>query len=87
MLVGKDSAFLITPLLGMAKALGSIGRVTKAVEIYHQAIAILELSRGAESEDLVVPLLGLGNLLIKERKATDAEIPFTRLVFCLLIGG
>lgn len=84
MLVGKDSAFLTTPLLGMAKSLGSIGRATKAVEIYHRAIAILELSRGAESEDVVVPLLGLGNLLIKEKRATDAEIPFIRFISLLI---
>ena len=81
MLVGKNSAFLITPLLGMAKSLGSIGRATKAVEIYRRAISILESSRGSESEDVVVPLLGLGNLLIKEKRTADAEIHFIRFIF------
>ena len=66
-------------MLGLAKALGSIGRVTKAVEVYHRIITILELDRGAESEDLVLPLFGLGNLLIKEGKAKDAESAFVRL--------
>ncbi|KAF5956034.1 hypothetical protein HYC85_008890 [Camellia sinensis] len=51
----------------MAKVLGSIRRATKAVEVYHCVITILKLSKGAESEDLVVPLLGLGNLLMKEK--------------------
>lgn len=64
----------------MAKVLGSIGRATKAVDNYHRAITILESSRGPESEDLVVPLFGLGNLLIKEGRATDAESPFIRLL-------
>lgn len=66
------------PLLGMAKALGSIQRTSKATEIYRRAISILELSRGPESEDLVVPLSGLGNLLIMEGKVDDAESPFAR---------
>ncbi|KAF5962037.1 hypothetical protein HYC85_003246 [Camellia sinensis] len=73
---GKNSTSLITPLLGMAKVLGSIRRTTKVVEVYHCVITILELSKGAESEDLVVPLLGLGNLLMKEGEAMDAENPF-----------
>ncbi|KAF8379741.1 hypothetical protein HHK36_029189 [Tetracentron sinense] len=77
---GNNSPFLITPLLGIAKVLGSIGRATKAVEIYHRAVAILELSRGAESEDVVVPLFGLGNLLIKEGRAADAEHSFKRIL-------
>lgn len=64
----------------MAKVLSSTGKTTKAVDIYHRVIHILELSRGAESEDLVVPLFGLGNLLIKEGRATDAENSFIRLV-------
>ncbi|KAK4793731.1 hypothetical protein SAY86_024166 [Trapa natans] len=77
---GKDSTFLITPLLGMAKALGYIGRATKAAETYHHAISILEANRGADNEDLVVPLLSLGNLLMKEGKADDAEYAFTRVL-------
>lgn len=77
---GKNSAFLLTSLLGMAKALGSAGRVTKAVETYNRSIIILETSRGAESEDLVVPLFGLGNLLIKEGRAAEAESIFVRVL-------
>lgn len=64
----------------MAKVLGSIGRVTKAVEVYHRAISILESNRGTESTDLVVPLFSLGNLLIKEGRATEAERAFFRLL-------
>ena len=64
----------------MAKVLGAIGRSTKAVETYHRAIAILELNKGAESEDLVVALLGLGNILLKEGRTTDAETHFVRLL-------
>ncbi|KAJ0101006.1 hypothetical protein Patl1_05195 [Pistacia atlantica] len=75
----KNSTFLITPLLGTAKVLGSVGRATKAVEIYHRVITILETNRGAESEDLVLPLSGLGNLLIKEGKAVAAESAFIRI--------
>lgn len=78
--LGKNSIFLITPLLGMAKVLGNIGRSTKAVETYNHTISILELSRGAESEDLVVVLFALGNLLLKEGRAADAETHFVRLI-------
>ncbi|KAG5229538.1 nephrocystin [Salix suchowensis] len=53
---GKGSAFLVSPLLGMAKILGSIGKATTAIEVYQRVISILESSRGAESKDLVVPL-------------------------------
>ncbi|XP_059435205.1 uncharacterized protein LOC132168133 isoform X1 [Corylus avellana] len=77
---GKNSIFLITPLLGMAKVLGNIGRSTKAVETYNHTISILELSRGAESEDLVVVLFALGNLLLKEGRAADAETHFVRIL-------
>lgn len=64
----------------MAKVLGSIGRDTKAVEIYHRVITILELNRGTECADLVLPLFSLGSLFIKEGKAVDAESVFIRLV-------
>lgn len=77
---------LVTPRLGMAKALGSIGKATKAIEIYQHVISLLESSRGAESKDLVIPLLSLGNLLLKEGKANDAESHFTRLSFLFLFS-
>ncbi|PPR98098.1 hypothetical protein GOBAR_AA22561 [Gossypium barbadense] len=67
---GKNSAVLVTPLLGIAKVLSSTGKAAKAVDIYHRVIRILELNRGVETEDLVVPLFGLGSLLIKEGKVT-----------------
>ncbi|CAL5321779.1 unnamed protein product [Camellia sinensis] len=44
----------------MAKVLGCTRRATKV-------ITILELSKGAEIEDLVVALLGLSNILMKEK--------------------
>lgn len=69
-------------MLGLAKVQGSVGRATKAVAIYHRVITILETNGGAESEDLVLPLSGLGNILIKEGKALDAERAFSRLL-CL----
>ncbi|KAK5804572.1 hypothetical protein PVK06_032223 [Gossypium arboreum] len=77
---GKNSAVLVTPLLGIAKVLSSTGKAAKAVDIYHRVIRILELNRGVETEDLVVPLFGLGSLLIKEGKVTGAENSFIRLV-------
>ena len=82
---GTNSVFLVTPFLGMAKALGSIGKATKAIEFYHRAITILESSRGAESEDLVIPLFGLGSLLLQEGKAKDAETAFLRLNLFLFL--
>lgn len=66
--------------MGIAKVLSSTGKATKAVDIYHRVIRILELNRGVETEDLVVPLFGLGSLLIKEGKVTGAENSFIRLV-------
>ncbi|KAF4380368.1 hypothetical protein F8388_024661 [Cannabis sativa] len=77
---GKNSVFLVTPFLGMAKALASIGKATKAIEFYHRSVTILESSRGPQSEDLVIPLFGLGNLLLQEGKAKDSETPFLRIL-------
>lgn len=64
--------------MGLAKALGSDGRATEAIKTYQRVISVLESSRGEEGEDLAVPLCALGNLLIKEGKASDAEYPFNR---------
>ncbi|CAH9069989.1 unnamed protein product [Cuscuta europaea] len=77
---GETNFFIIVPLLGMAKALGSVGRARKAIETYHRAISILESSQGTESEELVVPLFALGNLLLEERRAADAETAFQRVI-------
>lgn len=65
--------------MGIARVFGLTGRAAKAIEIYHRAISILEISRGNECEDLVVPLCALGNLLMKEGRITDAECSFKRL--------
>lgn len=85
-LVGKNSTILVMPHLGMAKAFGSIGKATKAIEIYQHVITLVESNKGAESKDLVVPLLSLGNLLLKEGRVNDAESRFTRLSFLILFS-
>ncbi|XP_010520962.1 PREDICTED: nephrocystin-3 [Tarenaya hassleriana] len=77
---GKGSTLLVTPLLGLAKSLGSAGKANKGIDVYKRAITVLESNRGANSEDLVIPLFALGKLLLKEKRATDAEIPFTRIL-------
>ncbi|KAK4734724.1 hypothetical protein R3W88_008985 [Solanum pinnatisectum] len=79
-LYGNTSSFIVTPLLGMAKVLGSTGKAKKAIETYHRVVKILESSRGEECEELVVPLFGMGNLLLKERRVTDAENAFNRIL-------
>ncbi|KAL9237429.1 hypothetical protein vseg_011978 [Gypsophila vaccaria] len=79
-LYDENSIFLVTPLLGLAKVLGSIGKVTEAAEIYKRVITIMELNYGADSADLVQPLASLGNLLLHQGKADDAERPFTRIL-------
>lgn len=71
------------PLLGMGKALGSVGRATKAVDVYNRIISILESNLGADCKEIVVPLNALGNLLIEEGKAKDAENAFTRFFYIL----
>lgn len=71
-------------LLGMAKVLGSMGRASEAMETYQRVITLLESSRGGENEELAVPLLALGNLLMKEGRAPDAESPFDRLILFIL---
>lgn len=76
---GTKSSFLCTPLMGIAKVLGSSGRASEAIETYHHVIKILESSRG-EGEELVVPLSALGNLLQKEGKPSDAEYTFNRVL-------
>lgn len=77
---GRHSIFLVTPLLGLAKHLGTTGRAAEAVEIYERVITIVESSHGADSADLVLPLSGLGNLLLSQGKPNEAEIPFTRIL-------
>ncbi|XP_006350525.2 nephrocystin-3 isoform X2 [Solanum tuberosum] len=79
-LYGNTSSFIVTPLLGMAKVLGSTGKTKKAIETYHRVVKIIESSRGEECEELVVPLFGMGNLLLKERRVTDAENAFNRIL-------
>lgn len=64
--------------MGIAKVLRSIGRSTKAIAVYQRAVDILEKKRGMGSEELVVPLSGLGNLLLSEGKAVEAENCFSR---------
>lgn len=71
------------PLLGVGKALGSAGRATKAVDVYNRIISILESNLGAESKELVVPLNALGNLLIEQGKAEDAENALMRFASLL----
>lgn len=83
-LLGTQSSLLCTPLIGMAKMLGSIGRASEAIETYHHIIKILESRRG-DGEELIVPLSALGNLLQKEGKASDAEFTFNRFVLCARI--
>ncbi|KAJ9546142.1 hypothetical protein OSB04_025849 [Centaurea solstitialis] len=53
---------------------------TKAIDIYHRAISILESNMGAESKELAVPLNALGNLLMEEGKAEDAGTAFLRII-------
>ncbi|KAJ0981366.1 hypothetical protein J5N97_009621 [Dioscorea zingiberensis] len=77
---GSQSPFLITPLLGMAKALNLIGRPSKAITIYQRSIAILEMVRGTDSEELVIPLFSLGNIFICEGKAAEAESCFSSIL-------
>jgi len=77
---GEQSVFLVIPLLGLAKVLGSSGKSAKAAEIYQRVVKIMESSYGADSKNLVLPLSGLGNLLLGQGKAVEAEKHFTRSV-------
>lgn len=65
-------------LLGKAKVLKSTGRVTEAIDTYHQTVNILEKNRGTESEELVIPLFALGDLQIDEGMVLEAEYSFKR---------
>ncbi|KAG8381126.1 hypothetical protein BUALT_Bualt06G0090000 [Buddleja alternifolia] len=76
---GNKSSFLCTPLLGMAKVMGTSGRATGAIETYQRVLRILESSRG-ETEELIMPLFALGNLLIKEGRTSEAEYPFNKVL-------
>ncbi|KAL3846165.1 hypothetical protein ACJIZ3_003568 [Penstemon smallii] len=77
---GNKSSLLCTPLLGLAKVLGTSGKATEAIETYQRVITQSEYSRAGEGEELVVPLCALGDLLMKEGRASDAEKPFTRVL-------
>ena len=79
---GKSNIALVQAYIIIGHSLSSIGKATKAIEFYHKAITILESSSGAESEELLVPLDKLCNLLIEEGKAKDAESHSLRLKFC-----
>lgn len=84
--LGTKSSLLCTPLMGIAKGLGSIGRASEATETYHHVIKILESSRG-EGKELILPLSALGNLLQKEGNASDAEYAYNRSVLCIMNSG
>ncbi|CDP05043.1 unnamed protein product [Coffea canephora] len=77
---GNSSTFLVTPMLGIAKVLGSTGRATESIETYHLVIKILESGRGVVCEELLLPLTSLGNLLLKEGRSSEAENVFKRIL-------
>lgn len=81
--VGTRSSFLCTPLMGMAKVQGTSGRAPEAINTYQRVIEILESIGGGETREMILPLCALGNLLIKEGRASDAEFTFSRLVKCI----
>ena len=82
-LIGSDSSFLVSPMLGMAKALGSNGRIREAIQTYHCVIELLEHHKGPLCEELVVPLFSLGKLLLKEARVSEAENFFKRYLYPL----
>ncbi|KAH9621521.1 hypothetical protein KSS87_019334 [Heliosperma pusillum] len=86
---GEHNIFLVTPLLGLAKVLGSNGRASEAAEIYKRVITIMESRYGADNANIILPLACLGNLLLGQGKADDAEHPFTRILnlHTTLYGG
>lgn len=77
---GNSSSFLVTPMLGIAKVLGSTGRATESIETYQLVIKILESGRGLVCEELLLPLTSLGNLLLKEGRPSEAENVFKRIL-------
>ncbi|KAH9606482.1 hypothetical protein KSS87_016426 [Heliosperma pusillum] len=86
---GEHNIFLVTPLLGLAKVLGSNGRASEAAGIYKRVITIMESRYGADNANIILPLACLGNLLLGQGKADDAEHPFTRILnlHTTLYGG
>lgn len=68
----------------MGKVLGSTGKAAEAIDAYKRVIMIWELSKGTESKELALPLFSLGNLLLKEGRASEAEDLFNRFSFCFL---
>ncbi|CAN6444491.1 unnamed protein product [Victoria cruziana] len=79
-LFGRESLFLVSPLLGMARAFASSGRAKEGIRTFHRVIHFYEGSKGGDDEDLVLPLSSLGNLLVSEGKIEEAEKCFNRII-------
>ncbi|XP_031499556.1 uncharacterized protein LOC116263877 isoform X2 [Nymphaea colorata] len=79
-LFGKQSLFLVSPLLGIARAFASSGRAKEGIKTFHEVIHLYERSKGGDDEDLVFPLSSLGNLLVSEGKIEEAENCFSRII-------
>ncbi|CAI9086921.1 OLC1v1020852C2 [Oldenlandia corymbosa var. corymbosa] len=77
---GVRSSLLVSPMLGMAKALGSNKKVTEAVTTYQRVIELLEYHKGRLCEELVLPLFALGKLFLSEGRVSEAEIAFERIL-------
>ncbi|XP_015576515.2 uncharacterized protein LOC8268186 isoform X4 [Ricinus communis] len=77
-----DGPLLDSVLMHMGSMYSALGKFEKSMIAYQRVISVLEskYGRGAESKELVVPLFGLGNLLMKEGRTTDAEIHFIRIL-------
>lgn len=65
--------------MGLAKVQETSGRASQAIATYYTVIKLLESSKAGEGERLVLPLSALGDLLLKEEKASEAEHLFNRL--------
>ncbi|KAG0493973.1 hypothetical protein HPP92_004967 [Vanilla planifolia] len=72
---------------GQGKIFRLIGRATKSRATYCQVIQILEKSKGFESEQLVIPLVSLGNLCIDEGKLILSSLPHRILSIYIKLHG
>lgn len=67
LLSGEYRLVFYQVVAGNSESARFMGRASEAIETYHHVITLLESTWGdGDNEESVVPLLALGNLLIKE---------------------
>ncbi|HEX8952887.1 MAG TPA: tetratricopeptide repeat protein, partial [Polyangia bacterium] len=77
-LVGQNSLQYGQALAGSARAMQGLGRLEEADALYHRTLALDEKVLGPKHPELVVPLLGLGQVALLRGNPAAARAPLER---------